>query len=43
VVDNVLCDVVLGHANLASLATVATRVLPDLVREFVQNRIQRGD
>ena len=43
VVDNVLCDVVVGHANLASLATIATRVLPDLVREFVQNRIRRGD
>jgi CelD/BcsL family acetyltransferase involved in cellulose biosynthesis len=40
VVDSVLCDVVVGHANPASLATVATRVLPDLVREFVRNRMR---
>jgi CelD/BcsL family acetyltransferase involved in cellulose biosynthesis len=37
VVDTPLCDVVVGHANLASLATIATRVAPDLVRGFLSD------
>jgi CelD/BcsL family acetyltransferase involved in cellulose biosynthesis len=42
VADSALCDVVIGHANLASLATMGTRVLPDLVRGFVKNRIHKS-
>lgn len=38
VVDTARCDVVVGHVSTASLLTIVTRIMPNLVRGFVQSR-----